>query len=157
MSKLTLQDEAALRLPIGAFSPLWLMFAGAAATGAAFFWAKTWFKPVNLEALTPLPAPVVEPEPVVEAVELAVEAVPEVIEEAVVTVEAAADDLTKLSGIGAKLAAALAERGVTRFAEIAAWTDADIARFDKDLKLMGRVGREAWLDQARRFSDAVTH
>ncbi|MDO9223781.1 MAG: hypothetical protein Q7U20_08740, partial [Caulobacter sp.] len=64
----------------------------------------------------------------------------------------APDDLTVLTGIGPKLAAAFAERGVTRFADIAAWTEEDIAHFDKELKLMGRVGREAWIAQATRLA-----
>lgn len=64
----------------------------------------------------------------------------------------AADDLTVMSGIGPKLAAALALRGVTRFAQIAAWTEAEAAEIDRDLKLMGRVAREAWIEQARRLA-----
>ena len=184
MSKLIPEPETALRLPIGALSPLWMMYAGAAMTGAAVFWARNWYRATNLEALTSLHASepdvvvkeaLILAEPMVEAVEemaevaaevvedaadaaeAAIEAAPEVVEETVATVQAPADDLTRLSGIGPKLAVALAERGVTRFADIAAWTEDDIARFDKDLKLMGRVGREAWLAQARRFSEAATH
>ena len=65
-----------------------------------------------------------------------------------------ADDLTKLTGIGPKLAGLLAERGVTRFADIASWTAEDVAAFDKDMKLMGRIDREAWIAQARRYSGA---
>ncbi|MBI1407146.1 MAG: hypothetical protein GC145_13605 [Caulobacter sp.] len=67
---------------------------------------------------------------------------------------AAADDLTVLKGVGPKLAAALAERGVTRLAQIAAWTEAEVEALDKDMKLMGRIGREAWIEQARSFSAA---
>ncbi|MBX3481611.1 MAG: hypothetical protein KF842_14555 [Caulobacter sp.] len=62
---------------------------------------------------------------------------------------AAPDDLTVLKGVGPKLAASLAERGVTRLAQIAAWTEAEVEALDKDLKLMGRIGREAWIDQAK--------
>lgn len=204
MTKLLTPDaEKALSLPVGAISPLWLMFAGAATVGAAVFWSRAFFKPVNLEALTPLPAP--EPEvveAVVEAVEqsvmTAVEAADDMVEvaaeivdtvvetsaetaEALVetteallepvieTVEEApavvaevaeaaptvADDLTRLTGIGPKLASLLAERGVTRFADIAAWTAEDVATFDRDMKLMGRIDREAWIAQARRFAETV--
>ncbi|HYE45551.1 MAG TPA: hypothetical protein VEA44_07225 [Caulobacter sp.] len=64
----------------------------------------------------------------------------------------AADDLTVMAGIGPKLAAALASRGVTRFEQIAGWTEADIARFDRDMKLMGRIVREGWVEQARRLA-----
>ncbi len=199
MTKLiTPETEKALTLPVGMASPLWLMFAGAAAAGAAMFWARAWFKPTNLEAvLAPLPQPAHEAaEPIVEAVEDAVllaveaqdatlevaadaieatvettvaqvevvldaveavagpiaEAAPEAVETVVEVAEAAADNLTRLTGIGPKLAQALAERGVTRFAEIAAWTADDVARFDKDMKLMGRIDREAWIAQARRLA-----
>ena len=62
------------------------------------------------------------------------------------------EDLTRLVGIGPKLAAALAERGVTRFAQIAAWTAADLAELDKALDLKGRAVRDAWVAQAKRFS-----
>ena len=61
------------------------------------------------------------------------------------------DDLTRLVGIGPKLSASLAERGVTRFAHIAGWTAADLAEFDKSLDLKGRAVRDAWVAQAKRF------
>ena len=64
---------------------------------------------------------------------------------------AAADDLTVLVGIGPKLAAALAERGVTRFAQIAAWTEKDLTEVDKALDLKGRAVRDAWVAQAKRI------
>lgn len=64
------------------------------------------------------------------------------------------DDLTVMTGIGPKMAAALAERGIVRFEQIAAWTEDEIAVLDKELKLMGRVGREAWVEQAKRLAGA---
>ncbi len=66
----------------------------------------------------------------------------------------AADDLTCMVGIGPKLSAALAERGITRFAQIAAWTADDLAGIDKALDLKGRAVRDAWISQAKRFSAA---
>jgi predicted flap endonuclease-1-like 5' DNA nuclease len=65
---------------------------------------------------------------------------------------AAPDDLTRLVGIGPKLAEALAARGVTRFSHIAAWTANDLAKVDSELKLLGRAARDAWVAQARRFA-----
>ncbi|MEI9965586.1 MAG: hypothetical protein WDM92_13880 [Caulobacteraceae bacterium] len=62
-------------------------------------------------------------------------------------IEPELDDLTRLVGVGPKLAAALAERGVTRFQQIAAWTDADLAEVDKALDLKGRAARDAWVAQ----------
>ena len=75
-----------------------------------------------------------------------------VVEAAVETVEATADDLTLLVGIGPKLAVALAELGVTRFAEIAAWSAKDLAKFDNQLNLKGRAERDAWVAQAERLA-----
>jgi predicted flap endonuclease-1-like 5' DNA nuclease len=57
-----------------------------------------------------------------------------------------------MAGIGPKLSLALAERGVTRFAEIAAWTADDLAEADAALKLKGRAVREAWVAQAKRLA-----
>ena len=64
-----------------------------------------------------------------------------------------ADDLTQLVGIGPKLAASLAELGVTRFSEIAAWDAEDLAKFDKTLNLRGRAERDAWVAQAKRLTN----
>lgn len=62
----------------------------------------------------------------------------------------AADDLTRIKGLGPKLAATLAELGVTRFAQIAAWNDADIERIDGQLgRFQGRIRRDGWVEQAR--------
>jgi hypothetical protein len=40
----------ALHLQLGAASPLWLVFAGAAGVGMAYWWMSRWAQPVNLEA-----------------------------------------------------------------------------------------------------------
>lgn len=64
----------------------------------------------------------------------------------------AADDLTQLDGVGAKIAAALAERGVTRFAQLARWTTEDLAAFDAALNLRGRALRSDWPAQARKLA-----
>lgn len=64
----------------------------------------------------------------------------------------ATDDLTRMVGIGPKLAAALAERGVTTFAQIAAWSDQELADMDRSLELKGRAAREHWIAQAKRFA-----
>ncbi|MCP1470047.1 putative flap endonuclease-1-like 5' DNA nuclease [Sphingobium sp. OAS761] len=60
------------------------------------------------------------------------------------------DDLLKLKGVGPKLGALLLDLGVTRFAQIAAWTDADIAAIDARLgNFRGRPVRDQWVDQAK--------
>lgn len=60
------------------------------------------------------------------------------------------DDLTRLKGVGPKLVAQLAELGVTSFAQIAAWSEADIDRIDGQLgRFAGRIRRDSWVEQAR--------
>ena len=60
------------------------------------------------------------------------------------------DDLTRIKGLGPKLAATLNTLGVTRFEQIAAWSDADIARIDAQLgRFQGRIKRDNWVEQAR--------
>ncbi|MBF9033592.1 50S ribosomal protein L21 [Rhodobacterales bacterium HKCCE2091] len=64
---------------------------------------------------------------------------------------AGADDLKKLSGVGPALEKKLNAAGVTTFAQIAAWTEADIAEFDEKLSFKGRIEREGWVDQAKKI------
>ncbi len=60
------------------------------------------------------------------------------------------DDLLRLKGVGPKLKTLLIELGVTRYAQIAAWTDADIAAIDAKLgNFKGRPVRDQWVDQAK--------
>jgi large subunit ribosomal protein L21 len=61
----------------------------------------------------------------------------------------AADDLKKLSGVGPALEKKLHAAGVTTFAQIAAWTEEDIAAMDEKLSFKGRIEREGWVDQAK--------
>ncbi|WP_294612563.1 50S ribosomal protein L21 [uncultured Roseovarius sp.] len=61
---------------------------------------------------------------------------------------AGGDDLKKLSGVGPALEKKLHENGVTTFAQIAAWTDADVADMDEKLSFKGRIEREGWIAQA---------
>lgn len=70
--------------------------------------------------------------------------------ETIAEVGGEADDLRKIKGVGPKLVALLASLGVTRFAQIAAWTDADIDRIDAQLgTFAGRVRRDSWVEQAK--------
>jgi predicted flap endonuclease-1-like 5' DNA nuclease len=166
------RTEMALRWPIGAVSPLWAVFGAAASAGVAWWWMTRWTRAVNVEALANFAATettesalavadvelrvegAVEaadlvadaPEPPAPAVEVEAEAAPAVIE------ALDPDDLTRMTGIGPKLSAALAERGVTRFAQIAAWTADEIAELDAALNLKGRAVREAWVAQAKRLA-----
>ncbi|SMD06046.1 hypothetical protein [Rhizobium sp. RU36D] len=60
-----------------------------------------------------------------------------------------ADDLKRISGIGPKVEQVLNGMGVTRFADIAAWTVDDIAKFDTELGFSGRIERDDWVGQAK--------
>jgi large subunit ribosomal protein L21 len=63
-----------------------------------------------------------------------------------------ADDLKKLSGVGPALEKKLHAAGVTSFAQIAAWTEEDIARIDEELSFKGRIEREGWVAQAAELA-----
>ena len=45
----------------------------------------------------------------------------------------------------------LVAAGITSWNEIAAWTEADIAKWDEELKLRGRATREEWVVQAKEL------
>lgn len=62
---------------------------------------------------------------------------------------AGADDLTRMKGVGPKLAARLSELGITRFAQIAALSSADAEALDAQLgAFQGRMARDRWVEQA---------
>lgn len=66
---------------------------------------------------------------------------------------ASTDDLTRIKGIGPKLVALLAELGVTSYAQIASWSEADVARVDARLgRFAGRITRDQWIAQAQLLS-----
>jgi len=60
------------------------------------------------------------------------------------------DQLTLLKGLGPKAAAKLNELGISRFDQIAAWNDADVAATDARMgTFKGRIVRDQWVEQAR--------
>tara|TARA_B100000678_G_C18172271_1_gene487705 strand:- start:580 stop:1158 length:579 start_codon:yes stop_codon:yes gene_type:complete len=62
---------------------------------------------------------------------------------------AGGDDLTRIKGLGPKLSATLHGMGVTTFAQIAAWDDAEIDRVDAQMgRFQGRIRRDDWVGQA---------
>ena len=61
----------------------------------------------------------------------------------------AADDLKQLSGVGPALEKKLHAAGITTFAQIAAWTEADVEEFGEKLSFKGRIEREGWIEQAK--------
>ncbi|MDK3072697.1 50S ribosomal protein L21 [Sedimentitalea sp. JM2-8] len=73
-------------------------------------------------------------------------------DDAVTEAPAGVDDLKKLSGVGPALEKKLQAAGVTSFAQIAAWTDADVAAIDEQLSFKGRIEREGWIEQAKELA-----
>ncbi len=108
---------------------------------------------VNPVAVPPAPVPVeAAPEPVAKPAPVVAAAEPVPASPAIATPAptADADDLLRLKGVGPKLKALLIDLGVTRFAQIAAWSDADIAAVDAKLgNFKGRPVRDQWVDQAK--------
>jgi predicted flap endonuclease-1-like 5' DNA nuclease len=67
------------------------------------------------------------------------------------------DDLLRLKGVGPKLKALLIDLGITRYAQIAAWTDSDLATIDAQLgNFKGRPVRDHWVDQAKYLAAGDT-
>ena len=65
------------------------------------------------------------------------------------------DDLKRIVGVGPKTEEALNALGVTRFAQVAAWTPADVADMAQRLGRLGaRVESEDWVGQARALEEA---
>jgi predicted flap endonuclease-1-like 5' DNA nuclease len=59
-----------------------------------------------------------------------------------------ADDLTRIRGIDAGTARALAALGVTRYAQIAAWRRGDVRDVAETLGLTREISRQNWIEQA---------
>ncbi len=67
------------------------------------------------------------------------------------------DDLRRIKGVGPKLVALLHSLGVTRYEQIAAWNDEDIARIDAQLgSFAGRIRRDSWVEQAKLLASGDT-
>jgi predicted flap endonuclease-1-like 5' DNA nuclease len=98
-------------------------------------------------ASTPAPEPATEP---ASAPEPAPVAAPVAEAPATAAAPAGTDDLSRIKGVGPKLVTLLAELGVTSFAQIAAWSDADVTQIDEQLgRFKGRITRDQWIAQAK--------
>ena len=62
------------------------------------------------------------------------------------------DNLQRIGGITAAIEEKLRSEGVTRYAQIAQWSPADIGRFEQLLATAGRIARENWVEQAQILS-----
>ena len=92
----------------------------------------------SVEPAPPPAVPVAEPAPPL-AIELPKAAAP----------AGKPDNLLQIKGIGPKVNGILIELGFTRFEQIAAWSNADLAEIDKHLgNFAGRPTRDQWMDQA---------
>lgn len=110
-------------------------------------------EPVVAPMAEPVAAATPEPSPAVSAPPVA----PIPVSPAVTTVAGEGDNLLRMKGIGPKLNQLLIELGVTRYAQIANWSDADIAAIDAKLgNFKGRPVRDQWVDQARYLAAGDT-
>jgi len=62
-----------------------------------------------------------------------------------------ASNLSLISGIGPTIEKKLRAAGITSWNDIAAWSEADVAKWDEELKLRGRATREEWVEQAKEL------
>jgi predicted flap endonuclease-1-like 5' DNA nuclease len=114
-------------------------------------------EPTDLPA--PAPPPVQQPQQVapVATTERRAPAASPAADESVATAQPvpvmpapAASDLTTLKGLGPKVAAQLAELGVTSIDDLAALTPAEAERIDASLgTFQGRMARDRWVEQAQ--------
>jgi predicted flap endonuclease-1-like 5' DNA nuclease len=59
------------------------------------------------------------------------------------------DDLTRIKGVGPKFARSLADMGITTFAQVAAWTEADLTRVADQLGIKAqRIEKAGWVAAA---------
>lgn len=101
--------------------------------------------PPNPAKAAPQPEPSPEPQP---------DGRPELYESAP---EDGGDDLKRIRGIGPKLEGMLHTMGVYRFAQIASWTDREVAWVDENLEgFNGRILRDDWVGQAKDLSAGET-
>ena len=62
------------------------------------------------------------------------------------------DDLKKISGVGPVLERKLNALGITRFDQVANFSDEEIAKVDDALNFKGRILRDDWIGQAKTLA-----
>ena len=72
-------------------------------------------------------------------------------EKAAAPAELDSSNLSLISGIGPTIEKKLRAAGITSWDQIAAWTEADVAKWDEELALRGRATREEWVEQANEL------
>ncbi len=106
-------------------------------------------------AETPAPAPVVEAkaEPAAQPAKEEAAAPVAATEGALFTApEGEPDDLKLISGVGPVLETKLHELGITKFAQVAAFSATDIENVDGRLNFKGRIERDNWIAQATELA-----
>lgn len=102
--------------------------------------------------VAPVSAPIPQPVPVAPPPPPIVETPVEIVTPPVAAPQPSTDsgDLTRLKGLGPKVAARLAELNVTRITDLATLDDAQAAALDAQLgNFKGRMDRDKWIEQAR--------
>lgn len=66
------------------------------------------------------------------------------------------DDIKLIKGVGPELETRLKDLGITTFAQIAAFSDDEIAAVDDRLSFKGRIEREDWISQAKALMADTT-
>ena len=80
------------------------------------------------------------------------EAAPAVANEPNIVTPTEKDDLKLIKGIGPKLEGILNKLGVNSFAQVAAWTEADIEKISGELgSFKDRITRDNWMKKARKL------
>ena len=72
--------------------------------------------------------------------------------EALPTARTDHDDLTRIDGINDEVARLLGGHGVTRFSQIASWSEKDMQDMERLLGVHGRLEREQWVRQAKEIA-----
>ena len=62
------------------------------------------------------------------------------------------DDLKLISGVGPVLEKRLNSVGIYHFEQVKDWSKSTVAYLDEDLSLAGRIGREKWVEQAKKLA-----
>ena len=60
-------------------------------------------------------------------------------------------NLSLIAGIGPTIEKKLRAANITTWSQIAAWSEADVAKWNDDLALRGRATREEWVEQAKEL------
>ena len=145
-------------LPLGLASPMWMAYGAAAGVSATWWWMSRMTRfvaPKVAETTEAPPAPALAEAETVVDLPVAIEANPVMVDAVAEAIDAIPDELTLLRGVGPRVADAFVARGVTTFAQLATWTEDQMAAFDAETKLLGRSKRYDFIGQAKELSAAL--